>query len=76
MPVFWIIMWCSCFQRDIIFFIIGTKEQDQVERIFEKCGTPTEDYWPGVTNLNSYSKYAPTKVYPRTLKSYYLDNKK
>jgi len=57
-------------------FIIGKDENDQVQRIFEKCGTPTEEYWPGVSNLNNYAKYAPTRIFPRTLKSYYMDNKK
>jgi len=57
-------------------FIIGKDENDQVQRIFEKCGTPTEEYWPGVSNLNNYTKYAPTRIFPRTLKSYYMDNKK
>jgi cyclin-dependent kinase 12/13 len=50
-------------------------ENDQLEKIFEKCGSPDESTWPGVTKLKNYSK-APRTQYPCTLESYYQDNKK
>jgi hypothetical protein len=54
----------------------GQKEIDQIERIFEKCGTPIEDNWPGVTSLKFYNQLAPRIIYPRKLKSFYVDNPK
>jgi cyclin-dependent kinase 12/13 len=54
----------------------GNKENDQIEKIFEKCGSPTEDIWPGVTNLKYYNSLAPRTHYQNTLKSFYSDNKK
>ncbi|MFM7854102.1 MAG: hypothetical protein ACKO96_19820, partial [Flammeovirgaceae bacterium] len=54
----------------------GIKEQDQCERIFEKCGTPTEENFPGVTTLKFYNQYCPRTKYPRKFRNFYLDNKK
>jgi hypothetical protein len=30
-----------------------------VEEIFKKCGTPSEDNWPGVTTLKYYNDLSP-----------------
>jgi cyclin-dependent kinase 12/13 len=54
----------------------GSKENEQIEKIFEKCGTPTEETWPKVTSMRYYNQLAPKHFYPYTLKSYYSDNKK
>lgn len=54
----------------------GNKEPEQIEKIFEKCGTPTEEIWPGVTNLPNYNTLCPKTKYPNVLKNYYSDNKK
>jgi len=47
-----------------------------MEMIYEKCGTPTESNWPGVTLLKNYSQLIPRKHYTNKLRSYYIDNKK
>lgn len=54
----------------------GKKEPEQVEKIFEKCGTPTEATWPGVTSLPLFNQLNPKTVYPNVLKSFYADNDK
>lgn len=54
----------------------GSKENEQVEKIFEKCGTPNEETWPRVSSLRYYSTLSPKQTYPYTLKTYYVDNKK
>jgi hypothetical protein len=54
----------------------GNKEPEQVEKIYEKCGTPTEKTWPGVSSFKHYNTYMPRTTYTDTLKSYYTDNKK
>ena len=54
----------------------GNKDNEQIEKIFEKCGTPTEETWKGVTSLPNYQSMMPRTKYPNVLKSYYVDNKK
>jgi len=43
----------------------GDCEIDQIFKIFQLYGTPTEDTWPGVTQLpdfkNSFPKFRPTE---------------
>lgn len=41
----------------------GESDLDQLSKIFELLGTPTEDIWPGVGSLPSYVAY---KSYPAT----------
>lgn len=54
----------------------GSKDIEQLELIFEKCGTPNESTWPGVTRMKFYDKLIPImkKQYTWNLKNYYLDN--
>ena len=54
----------------------GTKEKEQLDYIFEKCGTPNAETWLEAIEMKNYSELAPTKKYPNQLKNYYLDNKK
>jgi cyclin-dependent kinase 12/13 len=54
----------------------ANKEQEQIEKIFEKCGSPTEETWPGVTKLKLFNSLAPKLQYPYTLRTYYSENKK
>jgi len=54
----------------------GKKEMDQVDKIVEKCGTPNEENWPGVTKLPLYNMLCPKKDYPNVLRSIYSDNNK
>jgi len=34
----------------------GDSEQDQIKKIFRILGTPNEDIWPGVQNLDGFNK--------------------
>lgn len=50
----------------------GANNQDELIRIFEVCGTPTEDTWPGVSTLPDYrasiratKKRVLSKIVPR-----------
>ena len=49
----------------------GLKEEMQVEKIFSKCGTPTEDTWPGVTSLPRWNSMNPKQTYKKCLREYY-----
>jgi len=45
----------------------GANPPDQVNRIFMKLGTPTEENWPGLNNLQLYPEYPklkPVQTYP------------
>jgi hypothetical protein len=54
----------------------GNKDPEQLEKIFEKCGAPTEETWPGVTALPNYSQMQPKSKYPNVLYTHYADCKK
>ncbi len=54
----------------------ANKENEQIQKIFEKTGSPTEETWPGVTKLKFYSSLIPKHIYPNTLRVYYQENKK
>lgn len=41
----------------------GTTNEDQLQKIFRMMGTPTEQTWPGVTQLSEYKQ--PHVVYPQ-----------
>jgi len=34
----------------------GDSEQDQIRKIFRILGTPNEDVWPGVMQLDGFNK--------------------
>lgn len=54
----------------------GSQESDQIQAIFEKCGTPNEEIWPGVSKLPLYDNFINGKKSVEwNLKKYYLDNK-
>ncbi|CAH3138825.1 unnamed protein product, partial [Pocillopora meandrina] len=38
-------------------FLPGSSDLDQLSRIFETLGTPSEDSWPGVTSLPDYVEF-------------------
>lgn len=44
-------------------FLPGETDLDQMSRIFQALGTPTEDTWPGVTSLSEYVTF---KTFPGT----------
>ena len=54
----------------------GMKEEEQIDKIFRKCGTPTEETWPGVTHLSKWKIMCPKVNYPNILREYYKNNDK
>ena len=54
----------------------GKREMDQVDKIVEKCGTPNEENWPGISKLPLYNALCPKTNYPNVLRSIYSDNNK
>eukprot|EP00826_Nyctotherus_ovalis_P021687 TRINITY_DN17041_c0_g1_i8.p1 TRINITY_DN17041_c0_g1~~TRINITY_DN17041_c0_g1_i8.p1 ORF type:complete len:228 (+),score=73.30 TRINITY_DN17041_c0_g1_i8:418-1101(+) len=55
----------------------GNKEHRVLELIYEKCGTPTEKVWPGVTQLRNYKQLGPKKPQPyNRLREYLAKYKK
>jgi cyclin-dependent kinase 12/13 len=54
----------------------GQKDPDQLEKIIEKCGTPNEENWPGVTSLPNYHSMMPKQFHPGYIKTAYSDCKK
>jgi serine/threonine protein kinase len=40
----------------------GDSEIDQLYRIFRICGTPSEENWPGVTQLKNYKQSFPNWI--------------
>ena len=37
----------------------GAKEPQQLKLIYDKCGSPTEENWPGVSSLQYYESLGP-----------------
>ncbi|KAL2351341.1 kinase-like domain-containing protein [Cryomyces antarcticus] len=52
-------------------FIQGDTDIETANKISETIGTPTEDNWPGVTQLKAY--LAPTNIVPVKRKPFYMD---
>ncbi len=46
----------------------ANKEQKVLELIYEKCGTPTEETWPAVSQLKYFKQLGPKKLQPNRLK--------
>lgn len=46
----------------------GKNELEQLDLIFQLCGTPTKETWPGAIEYKDYSKMAPKTFYKRTLR--------
>ena len=47
----------------------GNIEVDQLHRIYDLCGVPNEENWPGVTSLKNYKIFLPDKMTENKLKS-------
>lgn len=45
-------------------FLPGESDLDQLSKIFQVFGTPTEDDWPGMTSLSGYMQYKPLPAQP------------
>ncbi|XP_032824399.1 cyclin-dependent kinase 7 [Petromyzon marinus] len=60
-------MWAvGCILAELLLrtpFLPGDSDLDQLSKIFEALGTPTEELWPGMTNLPDYVEY---KSFPGT----------
>ncbi|CEG67305.1 hypothetical protein G6F70_006669 [Rhizopus microsporus] len=50
----------------------GTTNEDQLQKIFRLLGTPTEQTWPGVSQLSEYKQ--PAVIYPQQSISQVLPN--
>ena len=48
----------------------GDKEEKQIELIYEKCGVPNEQNWPGVGELKLVKEFAPKKDHKRQLREF------
>ncbi len=44
-------------------------ELDQLTKIYEICGVPTEAVWPGISKLQHYKEFTFKENYPRILRS-------
>uniref|UniRef100_A0A4W4FS02 Cyclin-dependent kinase 7 n=1 Tax=Electrophorus electricus TaxID=8005 RepID=A0A4W4FS02_ELEEL len=60
-------MWAvGCILAELLLrvpFLAGDSDLDQLTKIFETLGTPTEDTWPGMTSLPDYVSF---KLFPGT----------
>ena len=50
----------------------GDKDEKQIELIYEKCGSVSNENWPGVQELRGYQMLGPKKAQPRKLKEFLL----
>ncbi|KAL3524773.1 hypothetical protein ACH5RR_013145 [Cinchona calisaya] len=46
----------------------GKNEPEQLNKIFELCGTPDESNWPGVSKIPWYNKFKPARAMKRRIK--------
>uniref|UniRef100_A0A3B3XR80 Cyclin-dependent kinase 7 n=1 Tax=Poecilia mexicana TaxID=48701 RepID=A0A3B3XR80_9TELE len=60
-------MWAvGCILAELLLripFLAGDSDLDQLTKIFEALGTPTEETWPGMTSLPDYVSF---KIFPGT----------
>ena len=49
----------------------GKDEESLMKKICEKCGTPNESNWPGVTKLPLYNKICPRTIFPNSFKEHF-----
>jgi serine/threonine protein kinase len=49
----------------------GKNERDQMDKVFELCGTPLEAVWPGVSSLPYYNMVKPETRLPDRLKQHF-----
>lgn len=46
----------------------GKSETEQLDKIFELCGTPTNETWPDALKTKAWSRSPPAKMYKRCIK--------
>lgn len=51
-------------------FFRADRETKILELIYERCGTPNDESWPEVRNLERYNDLKPERICLRTLISY------
>ncbi len=65
-------MWSvGCFLAELLTLrplFPADKEAKVLELIYEKCGSPSEQNWPGVTSLKYFGRLGPKKAYGRRLR--------
>lgn len=49
----------------------GKDEPEQINKIFDICGTPNEEIWPGVSKIPWYNNFKPTRLVKRRLREHY-----
>eukprot|EP00743_Colponemidia_sp_Colp-15_P001567 GILK01001712.1.p1 GENE.GILK01001712.1~~GILK01001712.1.p1 ORF type:complete len:845 (-),score=150.63 GILK01001712.1:357-2891(-) len=49
----------------------GQNEASQVEKIFQVCGSPTEEVWPGHSELSGFNEMRPKQDYKRRVKDHF-----
>ncbi|CAI9109462.1 OLC1v1009284C1 [Oldenlandia corymbosa var. corymbosa] len=51
--------------------LTGKNEPEQLNKIFELCGTPDEMNWPGVSKMPWYSKFKPARPMKRRIRDFF-----
>ena len=70
---------CGCVFGELLTGNCPFQAKDEItlfEKICEKCGTPNELDWPGVTKLPFFSKLSPKTKYTNTFKDFYKNYEK
>lgn len=49
----------------------GKDEPEQLNKIFDICGTPTEESWPGVSKIPWYNNFKPSRIIKRRLREHF-----
>ena len=65
---------CGCVLGELLTGICPFQAKDELglfEKICEKCGTPNELIWPGVTKLPLWNKLCPKSSFPNSFKEHY-----
>ncbi|XP_059308110.1 cyclin-dependent kinase C-1 isoform X3 [Lycium ferocissimum] len=65
-------MWSvGCIFAELLYgkpILPGKNEPEQLNKIFELCGTPDEINWPGVSKIPWYSKFKPARPMKRRVR--------
>ena len=70
---------CGCVFGELLTGNCPFQAKDETalfEKICEKCGTPNELEWPGVTKLPFFSKICPKSKFNNSFKEFYKDYEK
>lgn len=65
---------CGCVFGELLTGVCPFQAKDELglfEKICEKCGTPNELTWPGVTKLPLWNKLCPKNNFPNSFKEHY-----